>query len=525
MSTPSISDSARHPGVLGLGQLEITPLRLIYLEGLLALFLAAGSLTWPLGNDQSFFYFVAHSILRGGVPYRDAWELKGPLTYYVCAAVLAVFGHREISIRIFDLMVVGLFCWWLKRTVLRLGWSAGQGAMFAMVYFGLWYVSQGFWNTAQPEEWGAFLIAMAVVLSIESSWLPMRTMVISGVLIALATLLKPTFIIFLPLPVLFSVSQRKWARACLCLLTFVSTVILTLAIAFRNGGLEDYWDVLRFLGTSYSPLSKRDLLAEIGALPLMLWRMGLAVPYLFVLPTLVLIWRNRGLRFAGILATWFCFAVLLVVAQGMYWDYSFILANIAVAVILGTGLSLLCRRGMAPIVGHLATGMAALLIGLSVVLSESSDYFYGSLGWPNYMLGIASKSDYMLKVTGGYHVEELDEVAAYVKNRTTENDTILLWGYDIRVLAMAQRMPPTRFGTFEALVTEGPMQVKYRQIFLDDIFHRPPAYVVVDSLGSGYRSESSLWLLRNFGEFNRFLHSRYREVTQIGEFEIWEMVE
>lgn len=50
----------------------------------------------------------------------------------------------------------------------------------------------GYWSTAQPDEWGAFLIAIAVALLIEPHWSHWRTMLGVGVLIALATLLKPT---------------------------------------------------------------------------------------------------------------------------------------------------------------------------------------------------------------------------------------------------------------------------------------------------------------------------------------------
>ena len=40
---------------------------------------AAIYLSWPFGQDQSAFAWVADAILRGGLPYRDAWEVKGPL--------------------------------------------------------------------------------------------------------------------------------------------------------------------------------------------------------------------------------------------------------------------------------------------------------------------------------------------------------------------------------------------------------------------------------------------------------------
>jgi hypothetical protein len=43
----------------------------------------------PMEPDNGFFVTVAEIIKRGGVPWRDAWDLKPPGTYYLYAGVLA----------------------------------------------------------------------------------------------------------------------------------------------------------------------------------------------------------------------------------------------------------------------------------------------------------------------------------------------------------------------------------------------------------------------------------------------------
>src|SRR5262245_21558461 len=37
------------------------------------------SLQLPLGRDQGIFAWVAEVVLGGGLPYADAWEIKGPV--------------------------------------------------------------------------------------------------------------------------------------------------------------------------------------------------------------------------------------------------------------------------------------------------------------------------------------------------------------------------------------------------------------------------------------------------------------
>ena len=39
---------------------------------------------------------------RGGVPYRDGWDTKGPLTYYVLAVSQVLFGANQWGIRLVD---------------------------------------------------------------------------------------------------------------------------------------------------------------------------------------------------------------------------------------------------------------------------------------------------------------------------------------------------------------------------------------------------------------------------------------
>ena len=46
---------------------------------------AAASLWWPYGWDAGIFTWVADTIRHGGLPYRDAWDAKGPFSFYVFA--------------------------------------------------------------------------------------------------------------------------------------------------------------------------------------------------------------------------------------------------------------------------------------------------------------------------------------------------------------------------------------------------------------------------------------------------------
>ena len=90
-------------------------------EGLLARLFTAGlaavagawalsSLWLPYGWDHGAFGYLSDTVLRGGMPYRDALDFKGPLTFYVFAGLQLVFGRQMWAIRAFDLVLLACAC-------------------------------------------------------------------------------------------------------------------------------------------------------------------------------------------------------------------------------------------------------------------------------------------------------------------------------------------------------------------------------------------------------------------------------
>jgi hypothetical protein len=63
-------------------------------------------------GDPAIYDYIAQSILRGAVPYRDIVDIKGPLSPYISAAAVAtgnLAGIRDvIAIRLLHILLVGL---------------------------------------------------------------------------------------------------------------------------------------------------------------------------------------------------------------------------------------------------------------------------------------------------------------------------------------------------------------------------------------------------------------------------------
>src|SRR5215471_16768047 len=64
-----------------------------------AVFALYRPLEQPVGGDPAIYDYIAQSILRGQVPYRDVVDIKGPGSYYITVAAMwlgRLVGLRDV---------------------------------------------------------------------------------------------------------------------------------------------------------------------------------------------------------------------------------------------------------------------------------------------------------------------------------------------------------------------------------------------------------------------------------------------
>jgi len=495
----------------------------------LALFAAVGSLTWPLGDDQEIFAWAGSVVRDGGVPYKDAWDIKGPLTYYVYATSLALFGHNEAAFRLLDLAILVPFCYLLRRSVIAVTAGSAVGGNFAVAFFALTYYGTGVSETAQPDGWGGMLIFLAMAVMLDARAKPRFTMVTTGCLIACATLLKPTFLIYLLLPCVYCLRHPSpVAQRLILLLQCFGACTVVLAISFgllfyALGGSTDFFDILHFLITSH--VSEAHRTAGLRYLLSGLFQLNLVAPLLVAVIGLFSLNHLRALAHTWLLATWLALTLIAVIAQGWYFTYHFIPVTIATAYILGPTVAHL-RESLvtsatpsARTLGGIALSVL-LLVLLAAPARKTLDLTYD---WPSYALARETRTAYVTHLMPpdlGYW-PDLERLAAYLASHTRRTDTVLMWGWDPIVNFLSDRRAPTRFGYTYPVVVQGPLRAKYRDLFITEIRRRPPAYIVADVEGPWAQvGLSGSQLINQFPELDRFLESHYAPVGRVAKFEV-----
>jgi 4-amino-4-deoxy-L-arabinose transferase-like glycosyltransferase len=235
---------------------------LVSLAFLLVLLLGLPTLIVPLYTDQALFALAARTILDGGFPYRDLWDIKPPGLYFAYVLAFLPFGEHMVSVRILDLAntaaaMIALFLLGRRLFSQRAGLLAG-------CLYGLTYLTRaGFDGLGQTESFIVLPMALAVLLYRASDDTGAgRRAILSGLLMGLAFSIKFSagfYVLALPAmelmlregPWRVSSAIRRLSLAAAGFLAVQAVFALYLA---AGGALDDFVDIQRLHVTHYAAL-------------------------------------------------------------------------------------------------------------------------------------------------------------------------------------------------------------------------------------------------------------------------------
>jgi hypothetical protein len=522
---PAVSEDTGQSAQRATGQsLSISSI-MFFLGFALTSFLLLGSLMWHFGNDQAYYAYVGDTVIRGGIPYRDAWDLKGPLTYYIYGWTRDLLGRSDISIRILDLTLVLFFSFQLRLFVLRLNGHRTFGANLALLLFLIEYLGSGYGYAAEPDEWGGMLVLLAVSgLILDSQRHPYFRLSIAAFILAVAVLLKPTFATFTPL-VLFYPTGRKIlslenaALRSLGFLFIAIPVLASYAYVFRHGGWKDLVDALRFVQFSYGSLGERLSLQTLLHGLRMVYDLGLTVPYTLALVGLWIMSLKSEGSLARILGMWFALSVIMLVLQGVYWQYEFLPITISTAVIIGVTCKYSERWAVTPLRRYVWESAIFMLLGTICLAPFISNTYFAAVGWPAYIIGHENRSRFAERINlPQEHRYALERITQYISSHTLPNDRIQIWGWEVSALTHSKRRAASRFPSAWPMFSKTPMQSYYRKIFMTEISRSMPKCIIVDTRWYG---DSIDLAVGDFPEFDHFLQAHYMISHRQGEFQVW----
>ena len=504
-------------------------------------------LLFAYGRDQGIYAVVADTMLHGGMPYRDAWDFKPPGIFFIYAAAQLFLGRGEWAIRAFE--VAGLLSMVFAFTILARrffgDWRIGLvgGALGTLVHAQL-----EFWHTAQPESFGAILIAWALVAATSdgsgrrnSHHRERMGWVIAGALYGFAGLLKPPLAGCALVSAFFASrnvaarDRRLWPRIePFVVMGLAGTLTVGLCALFfaGRGAFGDLYDAIFVFAPGYTKLGWQAA-DPAGALYYAVEKWltnysalnAVGILAAFLLPPLASREREGALHVLGVVAM----QLVGVAMQGKFFPYHFGASLPLGGLLAGLGAWKLWARACSrPSWGVPAFAIAtfALLEARSATRDTATGFLDRSMTRLAWLVGNGDKAslDAQLYSVADVSNEENRRVASLLRAMLKPSDRVFIWGFEPHIHALSERRPASRY------IYNVPQRVAWardeaRATLMRELRATPPAAIVVERgdvfpMVTGDHLDSAR-ALDEFSELAAFVEGDYELAAQIGDFDVY----
>jgi 4-amino-4-deoxy-L-arabinose transferase-like glycosyltransferase len=459
-----MSDSSSEPSLI--------PLKTAGALLLAALLLGGVTLAYPVGGwDIPTYSYVASVIREGGVPYRDAWDVKSPGIFFVHAAGQSLLGESPVAIRVFDVF-------WQYATSL-LAAAAGVlvsgrrsvGLLAGLLYL-LTYFARNLWDWAQPDSFAILPMLAAAILTIRALKSDrFHRWVVAGACVGVAAVLKPPLGL-LGVPLLLAAAY-PWPRAYTVGIRWVGLAVglaipLGACAAYfaAHGALPELWAAQFVLAPqhvarihSYRSL---DCLLRGGLQPV---NAPIHALGLLAIGSVIAGRRRQRAAEPGAWLLWGLTATVLatVILHGKYDSMHFVPLLGPLAALGAPAVSQFWSQWRAD--RRWLAGIALLLVAATAVVPANK---------------LRKHALYTLRsVRGQIPAAEnpLRELGIYLRERTAPDDRIFVWGASPAVYYYAGRRSCSRFiHTYYLALDWKALDLK--PLLLRDWLEHPPKYFV-----------------------------------------------
>lgn len=494
-----------------------------------AILAAAGTLfvllpTSPLNMPSTFpdsgvFLYAGSHILNGEIPYRDVWDHKPPVIFFLDAFGLEIANGSRWGVWLLEALSLSLSVligFRLMRDAF--GFTPAIASSFLWL-LSLVFVIEGGNLTeeyALPLQFGCLWLAYDAEKRGAFAW---RSYLI-GLLSGLAFFTKQTTIgigiafgIYIVLRRLtFHQGPSLLTNLALLFLGGLTAAIPFLAFFVAHNAAVYFWDAAFAYNFFYSGRSELlrsvmnavlaafQALSRTGFTTLALLGWGTGLGYLVLYRKTI----DKGISFLMSLALIdLPIELLMVSVSGKQYDHYYMTLLPVFAILTGF-LAYLLVKGLAHSIP--STRTANLGISLIVLFSFA-------------ITEIQPIRDYKALALSLRQVKS-EQVVNYIKAHTSDKDYVLMWGAATTVNFFAHRSAPTRFVYQIPLYTEGYANRELIEEFLGDIVRNKPS-LIIDTWGKGIGTNNFGITSPQIEKSLEFIQSNYREIDRIGDWVVY----
>lgn len=474
--------------------------------------------------DAGVFLYVGQRLLEGQVLYRDVWDHKPPLIYYVNALGLGITNGSRWGVWFLEYTAVAaasvLSYKLLQRAFGR--WIASSvTAIWLLTFFSIIEDGNLTETFALPFQFACLLLAYDIETN--RAGIYRRRGFLLGILLGLLFFFKTNqigvglaigaYLLFKAYP------ARNWRGALKNLATILAGFLLVtagLVILFLvQGNLYEFWQAAFVFNVAYA--GRFEFFASrFGALAAgyeYLALTGLAVFGIsgFAIGVNALVFARERIpphihALLGLSALAFPIELVLVTTSGRPFDHYFA-ALLYIFAVWTAWLFYLVWRGVCEFIAPISRqARRALAVSLLCAL----------------FLTLLSAVNKNIKFAAQLHAPEPPKLIELIRQNTTADDTVLVFGHEARVLFFAGRRAPTRFIYQSAFEIQSFASPALLEEYWGAVVKYKPKYIL-DPIKNGLNNRTGIQSVRLRRLLAKVRHS-YKESGQIDGWNIYQRV-
>jgi hypothetical protein len=486
-------------------------------------------LLFPLNDDVAYWQSISFDWLTyGRWPYIGSWDHNFPGVLLVHIPAILLFGPSDLGFRLFDVLLQLGFCVVLYR-LWRL-YLPERTSWIAVLFYAFYYARAAPEIAGQRDVYASMLVLISCYILLRPQASNVKAIIIAGLGIGIAALIRPTYGIYL-LPLVACIPSLRNVRSIVTIgISSLIPLALSYAIyAMKPGGLDAYWTA--------TVLFNRDLSIGITR-PIGNFFRAVFSPKLLVVPAVVsIIWIIKK-RFAGRTATdrlplprnifwlYISFVVLtlaLILVQHKYYTYHFALYGMLLTPLAAIGVERLLRY--APLRIAMPAFFCIFWI-LSLPLEMLTRYTVPAAEHGMFKEGLSSA----LHAAVWEDTSE-GRILDYFQQPKHRAGRVEVCSFDARLRLHLMREPAGMYVSLHPLGfrtdTNGPnaftsYQRQWRKAYIDSLETIRPAYIVIARASSAeYLKDPYTSVLHGIPGFDSLRETNYKLDTIIGTNEIY----
>ena len=419
-------------------------------------------------SDEAVFLSVADSINRGQVIYKDNWDFKPPVLYLVFAAILSIFPHSILTIKIFTIIISLLTCTMVFLISSEI--FPGNTPLVITFIYGIYASNNDIIGLSSVCE---VFTVLPVTIAIYKILKAMKTqsdshrqcfLFLCGIAFGVAFFIKYNvlFEILLPLSYMFWLVLKRKIKVFdfLCIFAGGFAVFLILLFyLFYAGALPYFYETVVHLQYYFSKVAKPRMLNSISDT---IFRKNIILLYLLAMTSCIyIIYKYRSSE--GIL-------MILWAAGGFMGKY---LANAYFMLLLPSFCTV-----SAYIVNYMLQNWRNLkLVSLIIIIMFTINF---SLILIPHVQALAELGNIIYRQGRWFDREYIENVGLYIQSHTNRDDCIYVvsdYGYRDLIYFISNRRCCTRYPSFLTMIVPVPGGIEEDQ--KNSFASHPPAYFIV----------------------------------------------